>query len=271
MSPPWLTSATMRVGLQPAIQRDRARRPAGRLQPLHASRPPAHTQCRPRRRPAATMPQASAPCARAPADRPPTTMRASVRRRRRRAHASIIGARPQRVRPVLDDLAVELLPRRAACRHSAPTTASRNAGARCAALACVDGARHRGARIGEQPLHQRDRPRRRGDRAGAAAARAAGRIAACRRSSSACATSPVRRTRRRRIAARAGCPGSSAENTCATAPFGHSSRRRDGIQCGRSPRGAMRAGCRTGLRSSPRARRARSRRPARCGHAARSA
>ena len=130
-------------------------------------------------------------------------------------------------------------------------------------------ARHRGARVGDQPLDQRDRPRRRGDELARPRARAAGRTAACRRWHRHGATWRARRTRRRRTAARAAAPGPR--------PRTRRPPRRSAIRAAGAMRGPLRplaarrrrATGRRGPRSSPRARRARSRRPARCARAAR--
>ena len=71
-------------------------------------------------------------------------------------------ARPQRVGAVFDDLAVDLLaaePRAGIARQHLVEEAGRQ----MRRVGDRAGARHRAARIGDQPLQQRDRPRRGGD------------------------------------------------------------------------------------------------------------
>ena len=91
---------------------------------------------------------------------------------------------------------------------------------------------HRRRRIGDQPLDQRDRPRRGGDHLPRPSAKAQPELQHVESCFGLAPLGESRRTRRRRIAGRASCSGSSAENSCATAPFFHSSRRREGIHCG---------------------------------------
>ncbi len=91
----------------------------------------------------------------------PMTMRA---KRRRLAHARGLdhGARPQRVGALLDDLAVDLLSAQPRAGVAADHRVEKG-GREKRGVGAGRGARHRGARVGGEPLDQRDRPRRGGD------------------------------------------------------------------------------------------------------------
>ncbi len=91
----------------------------------------------------------------------PTTMRCSAGACSTR-HASINATRPQRVGALGDDLAVDLLaaePRAGVTRHHLVEETGRQ----MRGIGLRSCARHRRARIGGEPLDQRDRPRRGGD------------------------------------------------------------------------------------------------------------
>ena len=111
--------------------------------------------------PAATMPQASEPGRDDAGGSIPTAMRTSGGAAATRGVLDR-GTRPQRVRPVLDDLAVDLLapqPRARVTGHDFVEERRRQE-RRIGLRRC---ARHGRARIGDQPLDEWDRPRRRGD------------------------------------------------------------------------------------------------------------
>ena len=107
------------------------------------------------------MPQASAPGRSEAGGSTPTTMRRSGGAARTRA-ASIIARVQSAVGAVLDDLAIDFLA--AEARAGVARQHLLEKGRRQMRGVGPRGrARHRGARIGEQPLDQRDRPRRGGD------------------------------------------------------------------------------------------------------------
>ena len=100
----------------------------------------------------------------------PTTMRISGGAAATRA-ASISGAAPQRVGALLDDLAVDLLapqPRAGIARQHLVEEGGRQ----MRGVGLRGRARHRRARVGDQPLDERDRPRRGGDELARARAQA---------------------------------------------------------------------------------------------------
>ncbi len=217
--------------------------------------------------PAATMPQASAPGARRgrriDAD---DDARAAAARRATRA-ASIMRARPQRVGALLDDLAVDLLaaePRAGIARQHLVEEGGRQ----MRGVGLRGRARHRRARVGDQPLDQRDRPRRGGDELARARAQPQAEL---QHVEGRVGVAPLGE-----LVAPGGVELRPAQllGVLGRERVGHRAVR--AIRAaGASPsiagaRCAARcAGCRRGPRSSPRARRARSRRPARWSRAAR--
>ena len=210
------------------------------------------------------MPQASAPARDDTGGSIPTTMRCSGGaggNARRLDH----GARPQRVGPVLDDLAVDLLPAEpragVARQHLVEERRRQMRGVRVRR-----GARHRGARIGDQALHQRDRPRRRGDELA--------RLPPEPQPELQHVEGRVRLPPLGELVAPGGVELRPAQQLRvfgrerlrhrAVRPFQQPARRRSTPA---APRAAICAAGPTRPRSSPRARRARSRRRARCGDA----
>ena len=171
--------------------------------------------------PAATMPQASARFDEEAGGSTATTMRISGGAASHPARFDHV-ARPERIGAVLDDVAVEFLPPEPRAGIAAPTTVSRKAGARFAALSDV------------RARDDRDASGRRGSRLSSGIGRgvvvtswrgcAPRRRPNCSMSqvSSTCAIWRVRRPRRPRIAARAGCPG--------LRPRTHGRRRRSAIR-----------------------------------------
>ena len=106
-------------------------------------------------------------------------------------------------------------------------------------------ARHRGARVGDQALDQRDRPRRGGDELARARAQPQAELQHVEGGVRHSATWRARRTRRRRIAARAAARGPRPRRRRpprrSAIPGGGASRSIAGARCA-----AMCAGCRTG-------------------------
>ncbi len=120
-------------------------------------------------------------------------------------HPSITARDHSAPAPVLDDLAENLLPPEPRA-GVAPDHLVEKRGRQMRGIRLCGGARHRGARVGEQPLDQPGRARRGGDELARPCAPAAGRTAACRTRRRPGATWQARRTTRRRTAARASSP-----------------------------------------------------------------
>ena len=180
------------------------------------------------------MPQASAPFSRR-RRRIDRNDDAPQRRRLRHARGLDHCARPQRIGAILDDLAVDLLPaepRAGIARDHRVEKRRRQVGG----VGLRARARQRRARIRHQPLDQRDRPRRGGDHLARAVAEPQPELQHVEGLRRHGATWRARRTRRRRIAGRAGFPD--------LRPKKHEPPRRCSIRAGGAT--ASRAGARRG-------------------------